>query len=149
MFGFITNMIIGLGWAFVFITAVPYLIAIFIVAFSKERNPNVVNFLKLYLLLPAFLILVSVVRAFAVPNKLSNNTEISKTVETVPMKEMKTVIVGLNVPHTNEGDLTNSQIREQRATLSKAQNELLKLVPGEVEEVTRFWFIPAMTLKVD
>ncbi len=63
MFGFITNMIIGLGWAFVFITVVPYLIAIIIVAFSKEKNPSVVKFLKYYLLIPAFLVIVSIIRA--------------------------------------------------------------------------------------
>ena len=67
MLVFVNNIIIGLGWALVFITIIPYIIAVIIVLLSKEKNPKAVKLLKLYLLIPLFLILISVVKAILLP----------------------------------------------------------------------------------
>ena len=59
----ILSLIIALGWAVVFITAIPYLIALIIFTLSKEKNPFAAKFLKRYLLLPGGLIIISIIRA--------------------------------------------------------------------------------------
>jgi len=52
--------------------------------------------------------------------------EYRKVEDVIPSKKMQSVIVGLNIPHENEGDLTESQIQQQRTNLNKAQDELVK-----------------------
>ena len=75
--------------------------------------------------------------------------EYRKVEDVIPSKKMKSIIVGLNVPHKPEGELTESQAQQQRASLNKAQEELIKVIPGEFKVVSRYWFIPAMAISVD
>lgn len=62
---------------------------------------------------------------------------------------MRSVIVGLDIPYKLESELAESQVRQQRANISRAQEELIKVIPGEFEVVTKFWLMPSMTLNVD
>jgi len=146
MFNFITNILIGLGWAFVFITIIPYLVAVVIVALSKEKSPNVVKFLKLYLLIPIFLILLLFVRAVSQPSIVGN---FEKDVPTIPIIKMRRVIVGLNIPVETERKLSESELQNRKELINKAQDELLKSIPGEYELHRRFTLTPGIVLSAD
>ena len=104
------------------------------------------------LLIPISLLLVILLAYFLFIE--SNQTTVNQIpfeqeIDPILEKEMSRVIVGLDVPYEIERMLSESEKQKQIAFISKAQDELLKSIPGEYKVNRRLTLIPSIALSVD
>ena len=161
---------IGFGWIVFFVTLVPYIVVTTITLIKKDKNPKTVKYIKLYILFPIILGILSVIRfwlpflrhsTFLVKNKqidqssnlnpstssfLVNNSNIN---ENVDLSDIKLVIATMKLETPLDDPFDDNQRGAREAEVKKINWQIKSELPGTFEIESQSLTKPDIKLHVD